>query len=98
MKPEDIVPSVEPVIFVGDGASSDSAKMLVFYVVVEFAGKYEQGTTPFNEIACPALCDTAVESSGVDCDWFVEQSDIYTLHLFLLYSAEVRTTSTEHGA
>ena len=98
MKPENIVTAVEPVIFVRDRAAFDQPEMFVVNVAVECADKYEQGTMPFNKIALPAFCDAAVKFSCIDCDWFVEQLDVYTLHLFLLYSAAVRTTNTEHGA
>src|SRR5215203_3535831 len=82
VKPENVIPAIEPIIFVRDGPLFYMSKIGVVNVCVKLPNEDEQGIPPFKQLALPAPADSAIELPRVYRD----------------HSGGVRTISTEQGA
>jgi len=86
---KDVVPAVEPVVFVRERSASDKAKVLVAHIKIKNTLEDQQRSFLLDQSAGPASPDRAVEFSRIDRNGFVQ---------WALFSAGALTTSTEHGA
>ena len=68
MESKDVIPAVEPVIFVRYRASADRAEAGVFDVAIKFADAHEQRIISLDQLTRPRATDAPIILAGIDSD------------------------------